>query len=114
MTVVPSGCTSRLQPLDVAVNKSFKAHLRSLWMQWMNTDADKNLTKSGCLKKPFYVDPDLVRRSFKVMGISVRNDGSEDDQFFEFFDYASLQQPRVQRQEGGGPSGENEDSDDET
>jgi len=30
MAVIPGGCTSRLQPLDVAVNKSFKMYLRAL------------------------------------------------------------------------------------
>ena len=98
MAVIPGGRTSRLQRLDVAVNRSFKANLRSLWVQWMN-DEEKELTKTGRYKRPSYelvcqwtatacdrVDPDLFRRSFKMTGTSVRNDGSEDDEIFNFCD----------------------------
>ncbi|RUS13366.1 pogo transposable element with KRAB domain-like protein, partial [Endogone sp. FLAS-F59071] len=105
---VPGGCTSRLQPLDVAVNKLFKVNLRSLWVQWMNNNNDKVHTKSGNLKRPSYelvcqwtktawemVNPDLIRHSFKVTGISMKKDGSEDD---IIFDYESLQQPCIQQE----------------
>ncbi|GBB84679.1 hypothetical protein RclHR1_11250006 [Rhizophagus clarus] len=53
MAVIPGGCTSKLQPLDVATNKSFKSK-------------DK-------------ISEDLIQRSFKSYGISTNLDGSEDD-----------------------------------
>ena len=29
------GCTSILQPLDVAINKPFKQYLQEMWREWM-------------------------------------------------------------------------------
>jgi hypothetical protein len=37
LAVIPGGLTSQLQPLDVSINKPFKAFLREEWMKWMNT-----------------------------------------------------------------------------
>ena len=33
--VIPGGCTSKIQPLDVCINKPFKEHFRHLWMNYM-------------------------------------------------------------------------------
>ena len=33
--VIPGGCTSHVQPLDISVNRSFKANVRPLWTDWM-------------------------------------------------------------------------------
>ena len=32
---IPGGCTGLCQPLDVRINKPFKAHVRNLWEEWM-------------------------------------------------------------------------------
>ena len=34
-SLIPGGCTSVLQPLDVALNKPFKNHIRNEWLKFM-------------------------------------------------------------------------------
>uniref|UniRef100_U9UYM1 HTH CENPB-type domain-containing protein n=1 Tax=Rhizophagus irregularis (strain DAOM 181602 / DAOM 197198 / MUCL 43194) TaxID=747089 RepID=U9UYM1_RHIID len=88
IAVIPGGCTSKLQPLDVAINKSFKAKMSS---------TIHTLTPAGRIKKPSYstvatwvkeswddVDKDLIRRSFKCCGVSTNTDGSKDNDLFDY------------------------------
>lgn len=46
LVVIPGGLTSQLQPLDVCLNKPFKAHVRRLYNEWMASDTVA-LTPSG-------------------------------------------------------------------
>ncbi|GBC43992.2 pogo transposable element with KRAB domain [Rhizophagus irregularis DAOM 181602=DAOM 197198] len=57
IAMIPGSCTSKLQPLDVAINKSFKSK-------------DE-------------VDENLIQRSFKSCEISTNINGSEDDCIFD-------------------------------
>lgn len=50
MAMIPGGLTKKLQVLDISVNKSFKAHLRRHWENWM-INGYKQYTKSGNLKR---------------------------------------------------------------
>ena len=47
--IIPGGCTRVLQTCDVVWNSPLKAHLRTLWNQWMKT-GEKSYTKGGNLR----------------------------------------------------------------
>ena len=38
--VIPGGCNSVLQPLDVSINRPFKDHIRKCWQQYMVKQSD--------------------------------------------------------------------------
>ncbi|GES84778.1 pogo transposable element with KRAB domain [Rhizophagus clarus] len=96
LAVIPDGLTSRLQPLDVSLNRSFKAKVRNLYNNWMS-EAIKDYTPSGKIKRPSYslvaswvkegwdaIDTSMIRRLFKCCGISNATDGTEDTLIFDF------------------------------
>lgn len=51
--VIPGGLTKLLQPLDISVNRCFKAELRHIWEDWMN-NGDKSFTATGCMRRASY------------------------------------------------------------
>ncbi|CAI7887685.1 unnamed protein product [Closterium sp. NIES-53] len=89
--VIPAGCTSEIQPLDIAVNRSFKAAVRQLYQEWFEREGVDTLTKKGNIKKPPVeltlkwisaawksVPKELIQRAFLTCGISNALDGSQD------------------------------------
>ncbi|GES98726.1 pogo transposable element with KRAB domain isoform X2 [Rhizophagus clarus] len=91
MAVIFGGCTSKLQPLDVVINKNFKSKVRDRYNNWMISNIHA-FTLTGKIKRPSYstvttwvkeswdeISEDLIQRSFKSCGISTNLDGSEDD-----------------------------------
>ncbi|KAK7130470.1 hypothetical protein R3I93_019960 [Phoxinus phoxinus] len=90
--VIPGGCTKYVQAPDVMWNQPFKASLHASYDEWMAEDADKQYTSGGNLKAPSRrllvdwvlaawdkLDKNLIIKSFKVCGQSVKPDGSEDN-----------------------------------
>jgi hypothetical protein len=51
--VIPGGLTKVLQPLDISVNKCFKAELRRIWEDWM-TNGNKSYTNAGRMRRASY------------------------------------------------------------
>jgi hypothetical protein len=90
--IIPGGCTSKLQPLDVAINKPFKTYMRKSWSIYISQEANKvragETTKIPAPTKQHIVDwvadasshmqADIIKRSFKVCGISQHLNGHED------------------------------------
>ncbi|CAB4439968.1 unnamed protein product [Rhizophagus irregularis] len=98
LAVIPGGLTSICQPLDVAINKPFKDHLRQEWHQWMS-NGGAGFTNAGNLRRATISDmcgwvkrswenlsEEIIIRSFKKCGISNELDGSEDDAIYEDID----------------------------
>ncbi|GBC07964.1 hypothetical protein RclHR1_07810006 [Rhizophagus clarus] len=96
IAVIPGGLTSRLQPLDISVNKSFKSKMQRYYNEWM-AETIKELTPTGKFRRHSYktvahwvkdswdaVDVNLIQRSFKCCRISNKRNGTEDDWIFNY------------------------------
>ncbi|CAI7760319.1 unnamed protein product [Closterium sp. NIES-54] len=68
--IIPFGCTAEVQPLDVCINKSFKASVRQQYQKWFQEEGQEQLTRA--------VPADLIKRAFLTCGISNAHDDNED------------------------------------
>lgn len=84
-----------VQPLDVAINKPFKDHMRKKWQEWMLAD-QHTFTASGRIRKVELpqicqwiceawedIPNELIKKSFRKCCITNATDGTEDDQMQE-------------------------------
>ena len=89
LSIIPGGLTKQLQPADISWNKPFKESYRKLYDEWMAT-GEKSFTPAGNMRplpKPTVaqwvktawdvVSADIIKKYFRVSGISLKLDGSE-------------------------------------
>ncbi|CAI7877831.1 unnamed protein product [Closterium sp. NIES-53] len=70
--IVPAGCTSLIQPLDVSINRAFKTGVRAQYCWWFIS------TASTCApQKVICPSWEIIINAFKTCGISSSLDGKE-------------------------------------
>ena len=90
VVVLPGGCTSKAQPVDVSLNRPIKDIVRGQWEEFMTTNIahcrvreapapTKDNIEEWIVRANAQLDsqPQCVAKSFKVCGISNNLDGSE-------------------------------------
>ncbi|XP_068586183.1 uncharacterized protein [Cebidichthys violaceus] len=82
---IPRGCTRFVQAADVMWKEPFRQAVQDAYRRWVDEDAEENLRPPPRRLLVDWVvsawdklDPDLIRKSFKVCGLSVKRDGGED------------------------------------
>ena len=91
---IPGGCTSKIQPVDVTINKPFKSLLRESWCDYMQDKVkEESSDRIQAPSKQIVLDwvvsgwrklkneKEMIKHSFLACGISNNLDGS-DDLFF--------------------------------
>ena len=95
MLVIPGGCTSVLQPLDVSINKPFKVYIRQRWCERMASEAETGVAKITPASKAILMEwiktaadlvekkPNTITKSFEVTGIVNKPDCTRSDALFK-------------------------------
>ena len=88
--IIPGGCTSKVQLLDVSLNKPFKDIARHQWIEFITSCTE--VTTSGNLKPAnkekivawvkqgmeyLKEHPEMIKKAFLICGLSNKVDGSE-------------------------------------
>ncbi|CAI7872847.1 unnamed protein product [Closterium sp. NIES-53] len=77
--VIPAGCTAVVQPLDVSVNKIFKASVRQQYQSCREHQEPPPAVVLKWISRAWKAMPDnLIKKAFLTCGISNALDGSED------------------------------------
>ena len=82
LLLIPGGCKSILQPLDISINKPFKGYIRQCWCRYMIEETEKGHSPIRHLPKISPVDwilnaqkkieskKEIIQKSFIVAGIT--------------------------------------------
>ena len=94
--VIPGGCTKFIQPADVSWNRLFRQMIQCFHDDWLSSD-DLPTTVGGNLRAPSLdvylqwvvdawssISTDIIVKSFRTCGISLKHDGSEDEEIHLF------------------------------
>lgn len=90
LTIIPSGMTSLLQPLDASINKPFKCKVCAQWNQWLSRGAQVH--QSDRLYVPtrplpcLYMDTGILAEHLSRIAVLQTHDGSRDDILYEVQD----------------------------
>ena len=81
--IIPGGCTSQIQTLDVCINRPFKSKMEDLFDEFMADESQHSFTRGGNMRAASMtqicnmvvrawedITPDIIIRSFKVCGQS--------------------------------------------
>lgn len=94
-TLIPAGCTSLVQPLDVSINKPLKEYIRTLTEEAIRdceslekvekwTVSDRRILTTWSVGDAWYLfaveKDELIRRVFRKVGLSLAADGSQDEE----------------------------------
>ena len=91
--LIPGGCTSKVQPLDVCLNKPFKSILRKNWLELIKSvvETDPNPSKLAAPSKElvckwiksglnyFEAKQPMVKKAFLMCGITNALNGSKNE-----------------------------------
>ena len=81
LAIIPSGLTKELQPLDIGVNRAFKAKLRAAWEQWIGRQRRATYATicQWIVDAWAQISVSTVVRAFRKAGIELPGNGKDTD-----------------------------------
>ncbi|KAK7471496.1 hypothetical protein BaRGS_00035835 [Batillaria attramentaria] len=72
--IIPGGCSGKVQPLDVAINKPYKSVLRKLWSEWMASNTLGDGTRDRIKAADYHTVVDWVAAGWEELKKTQRPD----------------------------------------